>query len=231
MKSVVRAVVFSCAAISAVQVMAHEEGEFFIRAGATMVEPRESSALLTLNGNVLALGGKPSALGVDSSTQLGLNVGYMLSNNVSVELLAATPFRHDAYGTGALAGLKIAEAKQLPPTLSLNYHLPLAGAFVPYVGVGVNYTVFFDEDITAQAATTLSSLGLNQGDLSLDDSTGLSVQAGADYHLANNLLLNASVRWIDIDTEAKIKFNSGSVLKADVEIDPLVYTLALGVAF
>lgn len=211
--------------------MAHEAGDWVVRLGATNVEPRESSDALALNGTTLVLGGKSSALGADASTQLGATVEYMLNSSLGIELLAATPFHHDVYGTGALAGLKIAKVRQLPPTLSLVYHFPQAGRLQPYVGAGLNFTTFFKEEVTAAAATTLAGLGLRNGDLGLDNSTGLSVQGGFDFHLANDVLLNASLRWIDIDTTAAIGFANGARLAADVEVDPLVYTFALGIAF
>lgn len=210
---------------------AHEAGEFIIRAGITNVEPRESSDAVLLNGKVLSLAGSRSGLGADSSSQLGLTFNYMLSPAFSLELLAATPFRHTATGTGELAGLDIAELRQLPPTLSLIYHLPSSGALQPYVGAGINYTIFFKEEVTGAANTTLATLGLSNGRVSLDSSVGASVQGGFDYHLRDNLLLNASVRWIDIDTEATIKFSGGAVLDADVEVDPFVYTLSIGRVF
>ncbi len=80
---------------------AHEAGEFFIRAGSATVRPTEGS------DNVLnSLGG----FNVDNNTQLGLTFTYMATDNVGVELLAATPFRHKV-GTGPAI---------LPP--SINCH-------------------------------------------------------------------------------------------------------------
>lgn len=210
---------------------AHEAGDWVVRLGATNVEPRESSDALALNNTTLVLGGKTSALGADSSTQLGATVEYMLTNSWGVELLAATPFHHDVYGTGALAGLKIASVRHLPPTLSLVYHFPQLGKVQFYAAGGLNFTTFFKEEITAAATTTLAGLGLRGGDLSLDNSTGLSVQGGVDYHFANNMQLNASLRWIDIDTTATIGFTGGSRLATDIAVDPLVYTLAVGFTF
>jgi outer membrane protein len=209
----------------------HEAGDFIVRVGAGMVEPRESSGQVLLNNAVLSLKGGTSGLGVNGNTQLALTFTYMLTPNLGVEVLAATPFEHDAFGTGELAGLKIANAKQLPPTVSVVYHFATDSAWQPYVGVGFNYTVFFEEDITSNAATTLAGLGLRNGKLSIDESAGLAAQVGMDYQLANRWLLNASLRWVDIDTQANIKFASGQALKADLEIDPLVYTLAVGYSF
>lgn len=217
--------------LAASTVTAHEAGDWIFRMGATTVEPRENSGPLRLNGNTLLLGGKPSAAGVDASTQFGLTVDYMLTDSWSVELLAATPFKHDVFTTGALAGLHLAETKQLPPTLSLVYHFPETAGLQPYAGAGINYTKFFQDSLTPAANTALAGLGLRNGNLHLDHSVSYALEGGLDFHVGNNWLLNASVRWIDIDTTATIAFDGGNQLEVDVEVDPLVYTLAVGLSF
>lgn len=206
---------------SALPVFAFESGDIVIRAGVTTVEPREDSGEVTVNGFGVA-----SGLGVDSSTQLGLTLEYFFNKNWGVELLAATPFEHDAAATGALSGLgTIVEVKQLPPTLSAIYHFDIGVHCQPYLGLGINYTTFFSEDLVGNGVTAFPG-----GDVSLDDSWGISVQAGMDFILADNWLLNASVRWIDIDTEAKIEF-AGNTVAADIELNPFVYTLSMGFRF
>lgn len=221
----------SAAALS-VQAQAYEAGDWVVRLGATQVAPAESSSLLELDGTTLTspLNGR---LGLDNDTQLGLTVEYMINQNWGIELLAATPFSHTAGVTDAeaLQGLDVADIKHLPPTLSAVYHFNLDSKFQPYVGAGINYTVFFEEDLTSQADAAFASLGLTGGDVELDDSWGIALQVGADYHLNERWLLNASVRWIDIDTTAKIKFDNGSVIKSDVDVDPYVYTLSVGYKF
>ena len=85
---------------------------------------------------------------------MGLTATYMFSDKFDVELLAATPFKHQITANGNELG----ETKQLPPTLSLQYYPMGAGsAYQPYFGIDLNYTAFFDEK---------SSLG----ELKLDDS-------------------------------------------------------------
>lgn len=221
----------SAAALS-VQAQAYEAGDWVVRLGATQVTPAESSSLLELDGATLTspLNGR---LGLDNDTQLGITVEYMINKNWGIELLAATPFSHTAGVTDgeALQGLNVADVKHLPPTLSAVYHFNLDSKFQPYVGAGINYTVFFDEDLTSQADAAFASLGLTGGDVKLDSSWGIALQVGADYHLNERWLLNASVRWIDIDTTAKIKFDNGSVIKSDVDVDPYVYTLSVGYKF
>lgn len=120
---------------------------------------------------------------------------------------------------------KLGNTKHLPPTLSANYYINDTGlAFQPYVGVGLNYTIFFDESFTDSNADA----GFSK--LKLDNSFGLSAQLGTDYIIDENWLVNGSVRWIDIDTQANFELN-GSVSKVDVNIDPLVYTLSIGYRF
>ncbi|MGK0442555.1 MAG: outer membrane protein [Pseudohongiellaceae bacterium] len=212
-------------------VFAYEPNDIIVRVGATTVDPQESSNPIVLNGSTLSLAGRTTGLGVDSSTQLGLTFSYVLDKNWAIELLAATPFEHTATATGELAGLNIAEVKQLPPTLSAIYYFDSTNPFKPYVGAGINYTVFFDEDTTSEANAVFAGLGLTSSNVELDDSWGLSLQVGADYEIDKNWLLNASVRWIDIDTEATIKFDGANTITGDVEIDPYVYTLSVGYKF
>ncbi|MEL0649744.1 OmpW family outer membrane protein, partial [Pseudoalteromonas agarivorans] len=62
-----------------------------------------------------------------------------------LELIGATPFSHDVYGAGGLAGNKFADIKQLPPSLDAQYlFLDASYALRAFVGVGINYTAFFD---------------------------------------------------------------------------------------
>ncbi|MEM7451065.1 MAG: OmpW family outer membrane protein [Pseudomonadota bacterium] len=111
-------------------------------------------------------------------------------------------------------------------TVSLQY-VPTypSGAFQPYVGAGINYTLFFDEDVDGQLEGVLGS-----GDLDLDASFGLALQAGFDYALSDKWLVNAGVWWVDIDTDATFTFGS-SQLTTDVEIDPFVDSISLGYRF
>ena len=205
---------------------AHQAGDIIVRAGAVTVDPREDSGSLKFDG-VKSPG---TGATLDSDTQLGLNFAYMLTDNVGIELLAATPFSHEV-GVKGLGGLdgKLADIKHLPPTLSLVYY-PLNGesAFKPYIGAGINYTTFFDEDLSsARKAQDFSGL-------ELDDSWGLALQVGADYMLSDNWMVNAQVRYIDIETDATVK-GPGALniekTKVSVDVDPWVYMVGLGYKF
>ena len=207
-----------------------EAGDFLVRAGIAAVDPNESSANVRVGATKLD-GWK---VGVDSDRQLGLTATYMLTDYIGLGVLAATPFKHDINGADALAGVgKLAEIKHLPPTLTLQFFpLSPASRVQPYVGVGVNYTFFFEEKTTP---TLTGALGADSSDIELDDSVGVAVEFGIDYALSDNVGLNVSLWWIDIDTEATITgYNSDgstTVGTVDVEIDPAVYMVGLSYKF
>lgn len=197
--------------------VAHETGDWLLRAGVTNVSPNDDSSNVFVGGTDLGVG-----VSADSNSQLGLNIVYMMTDRWALEVLAATPFSHDI--TLNTVG-PLAESKQLPPTVSANYYFGDTNAdFQPYAGIGLNYTVFFDEEFTAANKTAGFS------DLDLDSSFGLAAQVGFDYKLKENWLLNASVRYISIDTDASFDLN-GAAGSVSVDIDPTVYTLSIGYKF
>jgi len=156
----------------------------------------------------------------DDNTQLGITIDYSFNDNWVLELVAATPFSHDVQGTGGLAGNKIADIKQLPPSLIAQYHfLDSTYKFRPFVGVGINYTTFFDEKPSAALKATL---GTDDVEVKLDDSFGFAAQAGFNYMMSENWGLHGMVSLIDIDTDATVYANGAKALTSTVEIDPVV---------
>ncbi|MEL4271339.1 outer membrane protein OmpW [Shewanella xiamenensis] len=191
-------------------VSAHQAGDIIVRAGAVVVAPNESSDDVAGNGEFQ----------ISNNTQLGLNFGYMLTDNFGVELLAATPFSHDV----SLGGNKIAETKHLPPTLVAQYYFGNAqSALRPYVGVGVNYTNFFDNEFTNDLNGALT-------DLSMSTSWGLAAQVGLDYQVNKNWLVNASVWYAQISSDVKFKL-AGDTVVIDTDINPWVYMVSVGYTF
>ncbi|MGE7990963.1 OmpW/AlkL family protein [Pseudomonas sp. NPDC089554] len=214
-------------ALAAPVAHAHKAGDFIVRSGAITTAPNENSGDLRLDG-AKASGTKAT---LTSDTQLGLTFAYMLTDHVGIELLAATPFKHEVGVKGLGAGLdgKLADVKQLPPTLSLQYYPLEAGSkFQPYAGVGINYTLFFDEDLTGNRKQQGFS------NMKVQDSIGFAGQLGMDYMITDNLLVNAAVWYMDIDTKATI--NGPTALgvgktKVDVDVDPWVYMVGIGYKF
>ncbi len=208
-------------------VFAHQAGDIIVRAGAVMVAPNESSQEVDLTGLGLPNLGEFS---VDDNTQLGLNFGYMITDNIGIELLAATPFSHEV----TLAGIHIADTKHLPPTLVAQYYFGTADSKLrPYVGLGVNFTNFFDNDFTSDANTKVeNAIGTNLelDNLSLSNSWGIAAQVGLDYQVNKNWLVNASVWYADISTDVKFDTVAGP-LEYKADIDPWVYMVSVGYVF
>ncbi|KIQ01620.1 MULTISPECIES: OmpW family outer membrane protein [Pseudomonas] len=217
-------------ALAAPAAQAHQAGDILVRAGAITVNPKAESSTVKVDRGGLAgtdLGGKAT---MSSDTQLGLNFAYMLTDNIGLELLAATPFEHDVKIKGTAldaANGKLGTLKHLPPTLSVVYYpLDSKSVFQPYIGAGINYTWIYDEHVGSRA----TSAGFDN--FRAKNSWGLAWQIGADYMLTDNLLINAQARYIDIDTTAYVDHPGlGVRAKVDVDVDPFVYMVGLGYKF
>jgi len=219
-------------ALAAPLAHAHEAGDIILRAGAITVNPKDDSSSVKVDQGPLAganLGGKAT---LNSDTQLGLNFAYMITNNWGIELLAATPFEHDVKLKGTALGAangKLGSLKHLPPTLSVVYY-PLDGksAFQPYVGAGINYTWIYDEHVSSQAQANGFS------NFKASNSWGMAFQVGADYMITDNIMLNAQLRYIDIDTRATVENDAvapGTRARVNVDVDPFIYMVGLGYKF
>ncbi|HRF64058.1 MAG TPA: OmpW family outer membrane protein [Candidatus Competibacter sp.] len=184
---------------------AYQAGDWLVRAGVWGIYPKSDNLNLGPNTDI----------NVDDSYSLGFNITYMATPNIGIELLGAWPFSHDI----SLSGVgTIGDTKQLPPTISVQYHFLPDSNFRPYVGLGLNYTFFFDESTEG---------ALSGSDLKLDDSWGLAAQVGMDFDVAPNWFLNVDVRYIDIESKAKLD----GVSIGTVEIDPWVVGFNVGTRF
>ncbi|MCC7305119.1 MAG: OmpW family protein [Alphaproteobacteria bacterium] len=136
---------------------------------------------------------------------------YYFTPSIAAELIAATS-KHDIdYNSNTDLG----SAWVLPPTLTLQYHFMPDSAFSPYVGAGVNYSIFYGED-TATGFTSLE----------VDNGWGPALQVGADYWLNDHWGLNLDLKkiWLNVDAE----LNSGGI-QADIDMDPWV--IGAGVSY
>jgi outer membrane protein len=200
--------------------LAHDAGDFYMRVGASNVDPDDNNGSIDLSAVDPALGNQN--IEVDDAWSMTFTASYQWTKNWAVELLAAYPFEHDINVEGVG---KVGSTKHLPPTLSLQYHFLPDGKFQPYVGAGVNYTIFFDDG----AEGVLKSLG---GDLSIEDNSfGLAGQVGFDYMFNDKWFVNLDFRYIGIETKAKITVPGVGTIKEDVSIDPFVYGINVGYKF
>ena len=210
--------VILCALIG-ITPLAH--AELSVNVGAINVDPVSSASKLD----------QDTALGLvaDSNTQLGITIDYKYSDNIVFELIAATPFSHEVDGSGGLEGANIASIKHLPPTLVTQYHfMDASSKFRPFVGLGLNYTIFFDESGSDALKTTLNTQDVK---VKLDNSFGFALQAGFNYNFNQKWGLHATITKIDINTDTTVYADGAKALTADVKLDPLVTMVGLKYKF
>lgn len=174
-----------------------------LRFGAHVVDPKSDNGRLA--------GMKAS---VSSDLKPTASIEYRFTPNWGVDLLVAAPFSHNV----RLDGAKVATTKQLPPTLGVNYHFMPERSVSPFVGVGVNYTRFFNTDSKGPLTGTK---------VRIDNSWGAAAHAGVDFRLNPQWIVTADVRWIEIASDVRV--NGTKVGRTT--INPLVYGLSFGYQF
>jgi outer membrane protein len=223
----------SLVTLAALLAAAPASADFAINVGAITVAPDDSSSNLNVIEQVAGLPAGSTTVGVNTNTQLGLTFDYRINPNWAVQLIAATPFSHDIKVKGpAIDGLKVGKTKHLPPTLLAQYHfMPQHQTFDPFVGVGLNYTVFFDEKIDGQLEGALDALNVTTAadtvSLKLKSSYGLALQAGVNIKLTDSLGIHAMLSKIDIDTRGRVQVNGSTIQSVNVNIDPYVAMIGL----
>lgn len=142
---------------------------------------------------------------VDNSWVPEVDVSYFLTDNIAAELIAATAKHTISAGAAGTLG----DAWILPPTLTLQYHFTPDQKFSPYVGAGLNYSLFYGEDHKAPYT-----------DLEVDGGFGYALQAGFDYWLNDKWGINADVKYIDLDVDVHV--NNSALNAFDVDLDPFI---------
>ena len=140
------------------------------------------------------------------------DITYFFTDHIATELILATSkheLRHSAAG-------KLGDAWILPPTLTVQYHFDRSGKFSPYLGAGLNYSMFYGED---------SAAGFSG--LDVDGGLGYALQAGTDIWLDDHWGLNLDVKkvWLNVDAT----LNGG--IRADVDLDPWIFGAGVSYRF
>ena len=196
------------AAVALAAVPFANAGDLLIRGGVHNVDPKSSNDL---------------GLDVGSNATLSIGATWFLTKNIAVDLLGALPFKHDI----DVAGATIATVKHLPPTLGVQFHFNPGGKFDPYVGAGLNVTLFFSEKITSIGQAALSSAletTVTADDLSTTNSVGPALQVGGDFAIGKDWVLGVDVRWAKINTDVTV----AGIKLGQLDIDPLVYGITIG---
>lgn len=166
---------------------------------------------------VRALYLSPDAEGTDALTEadvkgdgtIEVDFSRFLTDHLALELIAATSAHEITLGGASLGSVHV-----LPPTLTFQYHFIPDGTVRPYLGAGVNFTVFYDKT------------GLLD-DMEVDDSFGFAGQLGADFAVGKVGLFNIDVKYINIETTVAA---GGSTL-GDLKVNPWVIGVGFGHRF
>jgi outer membrane protein len=144
MKQTLKLSLVALALVAGSAAQAQSAGTWMARVGATGIYPQVSS------GDLSPPAWPNTQTDVSSDWSLGGGITYMITDNWSVDVPLALPFTHTLTGAGAIAGVgTIGTTKALPATLFAQYRFGDAkAAFRPYLGAGLTYAYFYDENAT-----------------------------------------------------------------------------------
>lgn len=180
-----------------------------IKLGVIAVLPDESATISGIGGTAE----------ISDEVVPSVQLEYFFNEHVSAELLCCIAQHDVAAVNTSLGRVDLGQVTHFPPTVTLKYRWTNFGNVEPYVGAGVNYTHFFNEELPAGGPVT---------NISYDDSIGPALQVGADIRLNDHWSINIDARRIWINSE--VSLNNGAI-RADVDIDPWVIATGVGYRF
>ena len=181
-------------------------GQWQVKVGGSAIAPTQDTTVAAL-GN--------AKIEADSELAFTPSVEYFFNDNISAELLLATPISHDVLINGAEA-VKI---KHLPPTLTAKYNFKNSTGFTPYIGVGATAIIAWDEETSGVLAGTK---------VKVKDDYGYAAQLGFNYQPADakNWGVFVDVRYADLNPKVETV-----VENFKLDIDPVIYTLGYSYKF
>ena len=198
LKNILKLVVCAAALqVGSFTVKADDKSPWLVRGRLIDVVPSENSTV-SINGEVSS----------GNSIVPELDISYFWNDHFATELILATSKHTIGAIDTDLGDLDIGHVWALPPTLLAQYHFNPDGQIRPYIGAGINYTIFHSAD-----AGDLASIDYS-------NSVGFAFQAGVDIGITDNWAFNLDTKKIYINTDVSI--NDGAVT-ADVDLNPWVF--------
>ncbi|BFM34314.1 OmpW family outer membrane protein [Acinetobacter towneri] len=184
-------------------------GQWQVKVGGSVISPTADTSLNTLIG--------PVNVEADHEYAFTPSVEYFFNDNISAELLLATPISHDVLVNGD-NGAKI---KHLPPTLTAKYHFKNSTRFTPYIGVGGTAFIAWDEEGVVK---------------DVKEDFGFAGQIGFNFQPADakNWGVFFDARYAQLSPEVTLTADTAAALgaeKFDLDIDPMVYTIGYSYKF
>lgn len=202
---------------------AQSAGSVVVYGGAVQISPRVDSGDLTA----------PSLAGtkvdVKKASQVAGGITYYWTDNISIDLPLALPFKHDVVGAGAIEGVgKLGSVKSLPITLLAQYRFGDAGStFRPYVGAGLTYGHFFKPRATATLSGITGGTPANPTTLSMKSRLGGTLELGGAVNLTRDWSASLSVTKTFIKTTGSL--STGQTI--ETTLDPVAVKFGIGYRF
>ena len=181
-------------------------GQWQVKVGGSAIAPTQDTTVAAL-GN--------AKIEADSELAFTPSVEYFFNDNISAELLLATPISHDVTVNGSNA----VKLKHLPPTVTAKYNFKNSTGFTPYIGVGATAFIAWDEETSGVLAGTK---------VKVKDDYGYAAQLGFNYQPADakNWGVFVDVRYADLNPKVETV-----VENFKLDIDPVIYTLGYSYKF
>jgi outer membrane protein len=202
---------------------AQSAGTWSVAAGINDIKPQGTTSPLT------APSIPNSTTKVSSDAQPLVDITYMITDNFAVEFGIGTPYKHNLSGAGALQGSgQLGTLKQLPPTVFGQYHfLPADAPLRPYVGLGITYAMFYDEQGSG-TLTALSNTGQTPATFTVDNKWGYVPEVGLQYAFNKKWFVDAMFGKTYINTT--VHLNPGGQT-AGARLNPEVGSIVIGYRF
>lgn len=172
---------------------------------------------------VAALAVPADAIHVEKKVIPEIDISYFYTKNIAIELIATYPQKHTVHVTQSAAGaFDAGSLKELPPTVTVQYHFTPEAQFRPYVGAGVNYTRLMKVDLTPLNNVSGGNNTLGR------DSFGGALQAGFDFKIGENSYINVDVKKLYIKTDLT---NSAAGKLSTLTLDPVLIGVGYGFKF
>lgn len=185
-----------------------------VRLRALGVAPDQSATIGVIGGDVA----------ISNTIVPELDFTYFFTEHFAAELILGTT-KHDVKAINTAAGdVNLGSVWLLPPTLTAQYHFYTSDkkVFKPYIGAGVNYTLFYNVKSGAVA------------DVKYDNALGYAAQLGFDLMLDDTFFINVDAKRLFLKTDVTIDASNlapGLSIPAEVDINPWLIGIGVGMKF
>ena len=182
--------------------------------GVGVVTPNQSAKIGIIGGDVA----------ISNALIPELDFTYFFTEHFAAELILGTA-KHDVKAVNTAAGnVDLGSVWLLPPTLTAQYHFYTSDkkVFKPYIGAGVNYTLFYNVKSGDVA------------DVKYDNALGYAAQLCFDLMLDEKFFINVDAKRLFLSTDVTVDASNlapGLSIPAEVDINPWLLGIGVGMKF